>query len=105
HQIAETLMEQRHVGVSYIVSCGNQGGVTVEDYVEFLVDDPDTTVIGLYVEGFKQPEKLRTIAARARTLGKPIVALKVGRSENARQAALAHTGSVAGNPERIEALL
>src|SRR5262249_38693591 len=49
HQVAEHLMEQRHVGVSYIVSCGNQGGVTVEDYAEFLVDDADTSVIGLYV--------------------------------------------------------
>ena len=55
HAIAEHLMLQRRVGVSYIVSCGNQGGVTVEDYFEFLVDDPDTTVIGAYVEGFKQP--------------------------------------------------
>jgi acetate---CoA ligase (ADP-forming) len=105
HAIAETLMLQRRVGVSYIVSCGNQGGVTVEDYVEFLVDDGDTAVIGLYVEGFKQPDKLHRVAARARELRKPIVALKVGRSENARQAALAHTGSAAGSPETVEALL
>jgi acyl-CoA synthetase (NDP forming) len=105
HAISEHLMRQRRVGVGYIVSCGNQAGVTVEDYVEFLVDDPDTTVIGVYVEGFKQPDKLRAVAARARELGKPIVALKVGRSENARQAALAHTGSLAGTPEIIDALL
>lgn len=105
HAIAEHLMLQRRVGLSYIVSCGNQGGVTVEDYVEFLVDDPDTAVIAVYVEGFKQPMKLRQVAARARELRKPIVALKVGRSENARQAALAHTGSLAGTPEVIEALL
>ena len=105
HAIAEHLMLQRRVGISYIVSCGNQGGVTVEDYLEFLVDDPDTAVIGVYVEGFKQPLKLGHVAARARELRKPIVALKVGRSENARQAALAHTGSVAGTPEIVEALL
>ena len=65
HQIAECLMSQRRVGVGYIVSCGNQGGVSVEDYAEFLVNDPDVTVIGLYVEGFKQPDKLRRVAARA----------------------------------------
>jgi acetate---CoA ligase (ADP-forming) len=105
HAIAEHLMLQRRVGISYIVSCGNQGGVTVEDYIEFLVDDPDTAVIGVYVEGFKQPAKLRQVAARARELRKPIVALKVGRSENARQAALAHTGSSAGALEIVEALL
>jgi acyl-CoA synthetase (NDP forming) len=105
HAISEHLMQQRRVGVSYVVSCGNQAGVTVEDYAEFLVEDPDTTVIGIFVEGFKQPAKLRAVAARARELRKPIVALKVGRSENARQAMLAHTGSLAGTPEIIEALL
>ena len=105
HAIAEHLMRQRRVGVSYIVSCGNQAGVTVEDYVEFLVDDEDTTVIGVFVEGFRRPDTLRRVAARARERGKPIVALKVGRSENARQAMLAHTGSLAGTPEIIEATL
>src|SRR5262249_59257402 len=75
HAIAEHLMTQRRVGLSYIVSCGNQAGVTVEDYVEFLVDDADTTVIGVFVEGFKQPDKLRRVAARARERRKPIVAL------------------------------
>jgi acetyltransferase len=105
HAIAEHLMEQRRVGLSYIVSCGNQAGVTVEDYVEFLVEDEDTAVIGVYVEGFKQPAKLREVAARAHERRKAIVALKVGRSENARQATLAHTGSLAGTPEIIEAVL
>jgi len=105
HAIAEHLMRQRAVGLSYIVSCGNQAGVGVEDYVEFLVEDADTAVIGVFVEGFKQPDRLRAVAARARERRKPIVALKVGRSENARQAMLAHTGSLAGTPEIVEAVL
>jgi acetyltransferase len=105
HAIAEHLMQQRAVGLSYIVSCGNQGGVTIEDYLEFLVDDDDTAVIGVFVEGFKNPAKLREVAAVARARRKPIVALKVGRSENARQAMLAHTGSLAGTPEIIDAVL
>ncbi|HUG36342.1 MAG TPA: acetate--CoA ligase family protein, partial [Candidatus Limnocylindrales bacterium] len=105
HAIAEQLMRQRAVGLSYIVSCGNQAGVTVEDYLEFLVADEDTQVIGVFVEGFRQPGKLRQVAALARERGKPIVALKVGRSENARQAMLAHTGSLAGTPEIIDAVL
>jgi acyl-CoA synthetase (NDP forming) len=105
HAVAEHLMRQRAVGLSYIVSCGNQAGLTVEDYVEFLVEDEDTAVIGVFVEGFRQPGKLRSTAALARERGKPIVALKVGRSENARQAMLAHTGSLAGTPEIVEAVL
>ena len=104
HAIAEHLMRQRAVGLSYIVSCGNQAGLTVEDYLEFLVTDEDTAVIGVFVEGFKRPERLRAVAARARARRKPIVALKVGRSENARQAMLAHTGSLAGAPEIVEAV-
>jgi len=105
HAISEYLMRQRGVGLSYIVSCGNQAGVTIEDYLEFLVDDEDTLVIGVFVEGFKQPGKLRRVAALARTRRKPIVALKVGRSENARQAMLAHTGSLAGTAEIVDAVL
>ncbi|HEV8438081.1 MAG TPA: acetate--CoA ligase family protein [Methylomirabilota bacterium] len=105
HAIAEHLMQQRCVGLSFIVSCGNQAGLTVEDYVEFLVADEDTTVIGVFVEGFRQPDKLRDVAARARQRQKPLVVLKVGRSENAREAMLAHTGSLAGTPEVIDAVL
>jgi acetyltransferase len=105
HAIAEYLMQQRCVGLSYIVSCGNQAGLTVEDYVAYLVEDDETTVVGAFVEGFKKPETFRQAAARARERRKPIVVLKVGRSENARQAMLAHTGSLAGTPEIIEAEL
>jgi acetyltransferase len=105
HAIGEYLMQQRHVGLSYIVSCGNQAGLTVEDYIDFMVEAEDTTVVGAFVEGFKKPERFRRAAARARELRKPIVVLKVGRSENARQAMLAHTGSLAGTPEVIEAVL
>ena len=105
HVVAEHLMQQRGVGLSYIVSCGNQAGVSVEDYVEFLVHDDDTAVIGVFVEGFRRPEKLRDVAAVARDRRKPIVALKVGQSANAREAMLAHTGSLAGTPEIVEAVL
>jgi acetyltransferase len=105
HAIAETLYLQRALGLSYIVSCGNQAGVCVEDYLEFLVADPDTRVIGVFVEGFRRPAKLRHVAAQALAAGKPIVALKVGQSENARQAMLSHTGSLAGTPEIVAATL
>src|SRR5262245_5813312 len=98
-------MRQRAVGLSYIVSCGNQAGVGVEDYVDFLVDDEDTAVIGVFVEGFRRPERLRAVAARATARRKPIVALKVGHSENARLAMLAHTGSLAGAPEIVDTVL
>ena len=105
HYVAEHLVRQRGLGMSYIVSCGNQAGVSVEDYVHFLVEDDETAVVAVYLEGFRKPERLREAAARAREREKPIVVLKVGRSENARQAMLAHTGSLAGSAEIIDATL
>ncbi len=104
-QIAIPLMHGRAIGFSYLISCGNQAGTTVEDYLEYLVEDDATRVIAAFVEGFKQPAKLRQVAARAAALGKPLIMMKVGRSENARQATLAHTGSLAGTPEIVDALL
>jgi acetyltransferase len=95
----------RGVGFSFVVSCGNQAGASIEDYLAYLVDDGATGVIGAFVEGFREPWRLPAIGARARDLGKPIVVLKVGHSEVARSAALAHTASVVGSAEVVEAAL
>jgi acetyltransferase len=103
--IVPPLMEMRGIGFSTIVSCGNQAGVTIEEYVDHLLDDAATEVVAVYVEGFKRPDRLFAIAAKARRLGKPIIVLKVGRSEVARRAALAHTGSLVGAAEAAEAVL
>jgi acyl-CoA synthetase (NDP forming) len=103
--IANPLMEYRGIGFSFFVSCGNQAGATIEDYFEYLVDDPHTEVIAAFVEGFRQPRRLPRIAARAAAKRKPIIILKVGRSEEARRNALSHTGSMVGDVEIIDALL
>jgi acyl-CoA synthetase (NDP forming) len=103
--ITNPLARERKVGFSFVVSCGNQAGVPIEDYLEYLVDDPATEVIAAFVEGFRQPRRLPGIAARAATLGKPIVVLKVGRSAEARRNALTHTGSLAGDADIMDALL
>ena len=95
----------RGIGFSSVVSCGNQAGATVEDYLAYLVEDPSTNVIGAFVEGFREPSRLAAIGGRAQALGKPIVILKVGRSEVARTAALAHTASVVGSAQVAEAAL
>src|SRR5207245_6199366 len=73
--------------------------------IAFPAEDDETAVVGAFVEGFKTPRTLRQAAARARARAKPIVILKVGGSENARQAMLAHTGCLAGTPEIVEAVL
>jgi acyl-CoA synthetase (NDP forming) len=92
------------IGFSYIISAGNEVDLEVQDFVEFLFDDPDTRVILLYVEGFKDPSRLQGLAARAEALGKSIVIAKVGRSRAAARAALSHTGHLAGDDAAFDAL-
>ena len=94
----------RGVGMSYFVGAGNQADLEVFDYVRYLIDDPNTDAIAVYVEGFKDPQKFPEVADLALEKGKPIVMLKVGRSELAAKAAMSHTGSLAGSDTVIDAI-
>jgi acetyltransferase len=96
-------MLNRRVGLSHIVSCGNQAGATVEEYFNYFVEDENTRVIAAFVEGFKQPQKLLAVARKAAARNKPIIVLKGGRSEVSRRAAATHSGSVAGSAEIFDA--
>jgi acetate---CoA ligase (ADP-forming) len=101
--IANALMLNRHVGLSHIVSCGNQAGVTVEEYLNYFVEDHNTGVVAAFVEGFKQPAKLMAVAQKAIARNKPLIILKGGRSEVSQRAAATHSGSLAGAAEVIDA--
>ncbi len=87
----------RALGLSYSVSTGNEAASGVEDYVEFLLDDPKTRVIAMIVEQFRKPRRFLELARRARALGKWIVLLHPGRSSAARASAATHTGAMAGD--------
>ncbi len=86
----------REFGFNYVVTLGNEADLDLVDLLRFYVDDEETRVIGCFVEQFRRPEAFLEVAAEAANRGKPIVMLKVGRSETAQQAALAHTGSIVG---------
>jgi acetyltransferase len=101
--IANALMLNRRVGLSHIVSCGNQSGACFEEYFNYLVEDENTRVIAAFVEGFKQPEKLLAVARKAAAHNKPLIILKGGRSEVSKRAAATHSGSLAGAAEIIDA--
>ncbi|HSE91433.1 MAG TPA: acetate--CoA ligase family protein [Candidatus Binatia bacterium] len=103
--IANALMLNRHVGLSHIVSCGNQAGVTIEEYLNYFVEDKNTGVVAAFVEGFKQPAKLMTVAEKAIAHNKPVIILKGGRSEVSQRAAATHSGSLAGAAEVVDAAL
>jgi acyl-CoA synthetase (NDP forming) len=91
------------IGFSRIVSAGADAVLDVCDYLAYSIDDPETHAIILFVEGFRRPERFLALADHALELGKPIFAVKVGRSEHARDAALAHSGSLAGEDRVAEA--
>jgi acetate---CoA ligase (ADP-forming) len=93
------------IGVSTLTSLGNECMMSTVDVVNYLVEDDATKVICLFLEEISDPAAFARAAARADELGKPIVALKVGSSAVGQQAALAHTGSVAGDDAIVDAAL
>ena len=92
----------KNIGYSKIASVGNAIDVGFAEYLEFLRGDPDTKVILLYMEGIKDGGKFVEVAREVSKV-KPIIAIKVGRSEAGKRAASTHTGSVAGNELIVEA--
>jgi acyl-CoA synthetase (NDP forming) len=93
------------VGFSHVVSVGNELTVDLTDALEFLVEDPETRAIGLFVEGIRRPDAFRAALARAAEADKPVVVLKVGRSEASRAGTVAHTGVLAGDARVFSAVV
>jgi acyl-CoA synthetase (NDP forming) len=97
-------MQARGLPLAAVVTAGNRAQLGLAEIGGALLDDPRVTALGLHVEGVGDPVALRGLAARAAALGKPIVALKVGRSAQARAATVSHTASLAGAAEGARAL-
>src|SRR6516162_6170106 len=93
------------IGLSVLTSMGNESMMKTVDVLDYLVEDEATGVICLFLEEIGDPAKFARVAQKADRAGKPIVALKVGSSPAGQQAALAHTGSVAGDDAVVDAVL
>jgi acetate---CoA ligase (ADP-forming) len=93
------------IGLSLLTSMGNEAMMTTADVLDYLVEDEATRVICLFLEEIGDPAGFARVAEKADRAGKPIVALKVGSSPAGQQAALAHTGSVAGDDAVVDAVL
>jgi acetyltransferase len=89
--------------LAYLISCGNQIGLTFADYIDHLADDPNLRVITCYIESVIEGRRFLAAARKARDNGKTVIVVKSGNSEGARKAAFAHTGSLAGNMEVFDA--
>ncbi len=98
-------MQKRAVPLAFFTSLGNQAQTGMLELAQALLEDERITAIGLVIEGISEIERLENLAVRARDLRKPLVALKVGQSEQARQAALSHTASLSGSFEATQAAL
>ena len=93
----------RGVGYSYIVSTGNEADLEAPDFARYLLDDDDTSVIAMFIEGFKDARKFLEVARLAAERGKPIVAVKIGRSDLGMRAARSHTAALTGVDEVYDA--
>jgi len=98
-------LSERGCGYSYIVTTGNEADLDAADFIRYYVEDEETRVIGCFIEQFRDPQKFLRVAALAAERQKPIVALKIGRSEGGRRAAQAHTGSLVGSDAIADALM
>src|SRR5436190_7515421 len=93
------------LGLTFYISSGNEADLTIEDFLEALVDDEATRVVALFVEQIRKPQKFIAAAQRARGIGKPIVLLLAGRSQRAQASARSHTGALASDYATTTALL
>ncbi|WP_442113845.1 acetate--CoA ligase family protein [Pseudomonas sp. NUPR-001] len=91
------LASQEGIGFRHYVSTGNESVTTSLDFMEAMIDDPDTHVIAGYVEGFQDAGRLLSIGRRALIAGKPLLVWKVGTSEAGARAAASHTANLGGS--------
>jgi acetate---CoA ligase (ADP-forming) len=91
------LSDLRRFGISLSVSAGNEAVTRTVDYLEYLIEDPNTKVIATFTETVREPERYVAALDRAAAAGKPVVVLKVGRSERTQRAITSHTGGLAGS--------
>ncbi|MGD0021180.1 MAG: acetate--CoA ligase family protein [Smithellaceae bacterium] len=94
---------QAGVGFSSFVSVGNEADTEFSDFLSYLLTTPETKVIGGYLEGAKNGAKFRKAAQNALQLKKPILIMKVGRTQSGARAASSHTGALAGDDKIYDA--
>ncbi|WP_194724967.1 acetate--CoA ligase family protein [Noviherbaspirillum malthae] len=101
---AYAMARERGLGLSVWVTTGNEADIQVADCIAWMAGDPQTKVIMAYIEGCQDGERLKEALALARDAGKPVVVVKVGRTELGAAAAASHTASLAGNDAVYDAL-
>lgn len=101
---SDILMSQRGLPITHMISCGNQAVLSLEDFLEFLVDEQGVKAIGLHIEGLRDVPRFHRVALQANAKGVPIVALKTGTSKIGSSLTVSHTGSLSGSDSLYDAL-
>ena len=96
--------QQRSAPFAYVIGTGNQAQLGIEDYIDVLLDDRRVKAIGLFIEGLRDIGRFARAAHRALEAGVPVVALKVGASEEGARASLSHTAALTGSDDVYQAL-
>ena len=104
HTIA-AFAAQQNVGVSHVVSTGNESMVDTTAMAAALVEDERVRAVAMFIESIRDADRFRALAHRAAELGKPIVALKIGSSALAAEIARSHTGALVGDDRLVDAAL
>ena len=87
----------RGLRYSYCITSGNEPDLGLADYLNFVIDDPETRQVVLFIEGIRRPQAFMHAAARALAMGKPILAIKTGATAQSQAASQSHTGAIAGD--------
>ena len=87
----------RNLPLTYSISTGNEVGLGIEDFVEYLANDSSTQAIVLFAEQIRRPHDFLAALSRCRASAKPLILFHTGRGVRARESARSHTGAMAGN--------
>lgn len=104
NMVLTSMASSRGLTLAHAVSAGNQAVVDAVDVMSFYLAEPHVRVIAAVIEGLSDVSKFRRVAAQAAERDIPIAILKLGRSEKASRAAIAHTGSLTGSDQLYDAL-
>ncbi len=99
------LADCRRFGWSHVISSGNEAVLNTADFLDYLIDDPQTRVIATFTESVRDPDRFVAALDRAADRGKPVVVLKAGKSERTQRAVMSHTGGLAGESRVLSAVL
>jgi acyl-CoA synthetase (NDP forming) len=101
---SDITMSQRSLPLTHMISCGNQSVLSLEDFVDHLIDHPAVRAIGMHIEGLRDVPRFADAALRALDRGIPLVALKTGSSAIGATLTVSHTGSLSGVDDLFDAL-